>query len=114
MQVQYEDQVTKLALVVVVEDGTNLLGQNWLKYLRLNWSEIATVPSLQPGGLDVLLKRHAPFFKNELGRVEPFQATLQVDPDAQPRFFNPMLSHLLRCHWPGTGLFGATRNHREG
>ena len=75
--------------MVVAGDGPSLFGRNWLKYLRLNWSEIATVRSLQPEGPDVLLKRHAPLFRDGLGTVKPFRDTLHVDPDAQPKFFKP-------------------------
>ena len=47
----------------------------------MNWSE--------PDGLDALLKRHAPLFKEGLGTVEPYRATRHVDPNATPRFFKP-------------------------
>lgn len=47
----------------------------------MNWSE--------PDGLDALLKRHAPLFKEGLGTVEPYRATLHVNPDATPKFFKP-------------------------
>ena len=89
VRVQYDDQVAKLALVVVAGNGPSLFGRNWLKYLKLNWSEIASVRSTQSEGLDALLKRHAPLFDEGLGTVEPFRATLHVDPDATPKFFKP-------------------------
>ena len=85
----YGDQVAKLALVVVAGDGPSLFGQNWLKYLRLNWSEIAAVHVTQTDSLDALLKRHTPLFKEGLGTVEPYRATLHVNPDATPKFFKP-------------------------
>ena len=39
VRVQYGDQVAKLALVVVAGEGPSLFGRNWLKCLKLNWSD---------------------------------------------------------------------------
>ena len=41
--VRYGDQVQKLIITVVDGDGPSLLGRDWLKQLRLNWTQISTV-----------------------------------------------------------------------
>ena len=41
--VRYGDQVQKLIITVVDGDGPNLLGRDWLKQLRLNWTQISMV-----------------------------------------------------------------------
>ena len=39
--VRYGDQVLKLVITVVDGDGPRLLGRDWLKQLRLNWTQIS-------------------------------------------------------------------------
>ena len=39
--------------------------------------------------LDTLLDKHKAIFKDELGIVKTYKATLQVCPDAQPKFYKP-------------------------
>ena len=89
MRVTYGSQKKKLVLVVVAGDGPSLLGRNWLKYLRLDWSNIFAVRTARMSLVDNLLEKHKPLFSDELGSVEPFTASLQIQPDATPRFFKP-------------------------
>ena len=37
----------------------------------------------------MMLKQHQQLFADELGTVKPYKATLQVQPEAEPRFFKP-------------------------
>ena len=89
VRVKYGVQEAKLVLVVVGGNGPSLFGRNWLKYLRLDWRNIAVVRAVQQKSLSMLLKQHQQLFTDELGKVEPYKATLQVQPDAIPRFFKP-------------------------
>ena len=89
VRVRYGDQKQKLVLVVVTGDGPSLLGRNWLKYIRLDWSGIFAVRTARKKTLDTLLKQHEPLFTDELGKVKPFTASLQILPNATPRFFKP-------------------------
>lgn len=87
--VQYGTQTKQLRLVVVAGDGPSLLGRDWLQALRLDWQRIGRVASGNTTGLDSLLDKHKAIFKDELGTVETYKATLQVRPDAQPKFYKP-------------------------
>ena len=89
VRVKYGDQEEKLVLVVVGGDGPSLLGCNWLKYLRLDWGKIASLPTTHPDSVSALLKRHQTLFNEELGTVTPHKAKLQVQPQATPRLFKP-------------------------
>ena len=89
MRVRYGNQKQKLVLVVVAGDGPSLLGRNWLKYLRLDWSNIFAVRAARISLVDDLLEKHKPLFSDELGSVKPFTASLQIQSDATPRFFKP-------------------------
>ena len=89
VRVRYGDQKQKLVLVVVAGNGPSLLGRNWLKYIRLDWSSIFAVRTARKKTLDSLLKQHESLFTDELGNVKPFTASLQILPNATPRFFKP-------------------------
>ena len=88
VHVSYKGQTSPLKLVVVNGAGPNLFGRNWLKYIRLDWHRIATV---QPGsqGVQALLQQHSNLFKDELGTVNSYKATLHIKPEATPKFFKP-------------------------
>ena len=43
VKVRYGEQVQPLVLVVVAGNGPSLFGRNWLKYIQLDWKQIATV-----------------------------------------------------------------------
>ena len=83
---QYGDQLARLVLLVVAGDGPSLLGRNWLRYIQLDWKQIN---SMSQSPLTELLRENNSLFKDELGKVEQYRATLQVRQDARPRFFKP-------------------------
>ena len=89
MRVQYEGQLKKLVLVVIAGDGPSLLGRNWLSHITLNWKKVFAVRTLRLESLNKLMQRHKPLFSEGLGTIEPYRATLHVQPGAKPRFFKP-------------------------
>ena len=88
VHVNYNGQTSPLKLVVVDGAGPNLFGRNWLKYIRLDWHRIATVQSGSQG-VQALLQQHSNLFKDELGTVTSYKATLHIKPEATPKFFKP-------------------------
>ena len=84
--VSYKYQSVKLPLIVVARNGPNLVGWNWLRHIQLDWQSIATIRTASPG-LRSLLTEHEALFKDELGTIRPHKATLHVQPDAAPKFF---------------------------
>ena len=60
-----------------------LLGRNWLTKIRLNWEEIhyTTTPDLHD-----LLNQHPEIFQDCLRTFKGYEARIEVDPDATPRF----------------------------
>jgi hypothetical protein len=89
VKVHYGEQKEKLKLVVVTGNGPNLLGRNWLKYIRLDWNNIFAIRSAKLQPLHDLLQRHKILFTTELGKIQPYTASLHVRPDVTPRFFKP-------------------------
>ena len=65
VDVCYKKQQAKLVLVAVRGNGLSLLGQNWLKYIHLDWNRIATVRLVtqKPEPLQNLMKKHFPLSK---------------------------------------------------
>ena len=43
VDVEYNNQLRTLSLLVVEGDGSNLLGHNWLRHIKLNWGPYITV-----------------------------------------------------------------------
>ena len=89
VRVRYGEQKQKLVLVVVAGDGPSLLGRNWLKYIRLDWSGIFAVHTARTETVDNLLTQHKVLFSDELGSFKPFTASLKIQPNATPRFYKP-------------------------
>ena len=89
VRVQYSDQFAKLILVVVEGSGPSLLGHNWLKYLQLDWSTIAQVHATRLKTLNLVLDQHKAILEDGLRTIEPYRATLQVNPDTTPKFHKP-------------------------
>ena len=89
LHVKYEDQTAKLTLIVVAGKGPSLLGRNWLKYIRLNWTKIFSIRNIQSQSLEALLSEHQPLFSKDMGLITPFAATLHMPPNTMPKFFKP-------------------------
>ena len=70
-------------LLVVENNGSTLLGRDWLKEIHLNWRSIHHVAS---SGLEELLNKYQSVFREELGTLYGFQAHIEVEPGAQPQF----------------------------
>ena len=86
--VRYGDQVQKLIITVVDGNGPSLLGRDWLKQLRLNWTQILMVQNSSTQ-LEDLMKEYSEIFRDELGTVRGFQASLHLKGSPQPKFFRP-------------------------
>ena len=88
VEVVYENQRKTLPLRVVAGAGPSLFGRNWLEHLTINWRQVLSVtcmPTIQTQ-LQALLKKCHQVFTDELGTIRDLEASLQVHPDAQPKF----------------------------
>ncbi|XP_058858757.1 uncharacterized protein K02A2.6-like [Acipenser ruthenus] len=84
--VKYQGQEIYLRLTVVKGEGPSLLGRDWLKQLKLNWTELFWT---QAAGYQTLLEKHSELFQSGLGTLRGTTGKIQVDPAARPRFFKP-------------------------
>ena len=88
VEVSYGDQGGHLPLYVVDRDGPSLMGRDWLRQVRLDWKSIG-VASM--GGsqnrVEALLDKYSEVFKEGLGKMSTFEASLHLKPGSRPKFF---------------------------
>ena len=88
--IKYGDQEANLPALVIRGDGPNLFGRDWLKVIRINWSEIFKVEAKQQvnnHGLQRVLETNKEVFQDELGTLQGMEAKIYVDEKATPRYF---------------------------
>lgn len=83
VEVQYGEQKARVPLLVVENEGANLMGQNWLKVIQLDWSAIKQA---RRSTLQDVLGQHSELFQPGLGTLRGYEAKLHVDANATPRF----------------------------
>ena len=88
VKVRYGEQNAQLPLYVVKGDGPSLLGRDWMQVIRLDWSSICTV-ARQTKAQDIMAK-FPEVFKEGLGHMNTFTATLKLKEGANPRFVRAM------------------------
>ncbi|CAC5386452.1 unnamed protein product [Mytilus coruscus] len=89
VNVNYKKESAKLPLLIVKRKGPNLLGQDWLNKLQLDWKDIFSVVGSdnQSSDLNVILEANKEVFKDELGTVKGMKAKIYVDENALPKYF---------------------------
>ena len=93
VQVECNDQHSKLPIQIVEGNGPMLLGQNWLKTIKLNWGTIKKVTD----DLELVLNNHNEVFKGKLGTIQDTNAKLYVKPNCNPKFCKPRsVPHALK------------------
>ena len=80
--IQYQDQKTKLPLLVAGKEGPSLLGRNWLRSIRLDWNSLFHLADHQ---LDNLLVKYSSVFSEGLGTLKGYKAKLHIV-EGQPIF----------------------------
>ena len=83
VRVKYGEQQVILSVVVVKGKGPSLFGRNWLEQVKLNW---ATIHKIQESPLDSILAQYQAVFQEGLETLVGYQAQIQVDPTATPKF----------------------------
>ena len=77
MTVSLNQQKEPLHLLVVEGDGPSLFGRDWLMRLKLDWSQLNQVHTVDT--LQEILQTHEAVFKDELGCVKDVEAKLHMD-----------------------------------
>ena len=70
VDVSYGTQKDMYTLYVVKGIGTNLLGRDWMRHIKLDWKSIAsTVNNVSSPCYQPLLDKYSEVFKDELGTL---------------------------------------------
>jgi len=70
-------QSANLPLVVVQDDGSSLLGRDWLLHLGQDWKEIHSLQGIDP--VERILLKHEGIFRKGLGTLRGYKAKIYVD-----------------------------------
>ena len=87
VQVTHRDTSKQLSLIVVEGSGPSLMGRDWLRHIRLDWSNLHSVRSSVHSRCQEIVDKHSKVFADELGHLKGTEAHLYVDPTAQPKFY---------------------------
>ena len=80
----YSQQRANLPLVVISGDGGPcLLGWDLLQHLQLDWPNMYL---LRSASVQEILAAHPPVFREELGTLLGYKATIHVESSAHPKF----------------------------
>ena len=90
VQVRYGSQERTLPLTVVAGNGPTLLGRDWLSKVRLDWRTIG-LTALEHGQhkLQDILQQYDEVFRDEMGILKDFKATLKLRANVTPVFCQP-------------------------
>lgn len=87
VEVEYKgNNPVTLEGIIVKGSLPNLLGRDWLKEIKLNWSEIFQIRVSDPE-LESLLEEYKEVFGKDLGMVKGVTAKIHVDEEAKPKYF---------------------------
>ena len=89
VSVQYGRTRKKLPLHVVPTGGPPLLGREWLRSIRLEWSLFRLMSKDDSTAVDEVLSRHPDVFSDELGQLRGIQAHIAVREGSHPKHLKP-------------------------
>ena len=100
----YKEQQARLPLVVIAGNRPALLGRNWLRKLKLDWSAIFSIQVTTDSDLDKIHEQHKQLSDGEHRCIEGYKAELRRKDGAKPVFVKanpipcgakPMVDHEL-------------------
>ncbi|XP_050709686.1 uncharacterized protein K02A2.6-like [Eriocheir sinensis] len=92
VNVQYDQQTTNLSITIVKGQGQTLMGLDWLKHIKLDWSKVFNVLKVEHKSeipLSETLSHFKEIFSEGHGTVKNVKASLALKSDATPKFCAP-------------------------
>jgi hypothetical protein len=80
------EQTQTLPLLVVEGEGPSLLGRDWLRKIKLDWTQLQIHQMKTTLTLQEVLDRHSTVFQAGLGCVLGTKAKIHIKPETQPMF----------------------------
>ncbi|XP_062606687.1 uncharacterized protein K02A2.6-like [Saccostrea cucullata] len=97
VNVSHNNQKKDLDLYVMQKAGPTLFGREWLQQISLDWPSIKSMSCVTDkisdtcsdnvkADLKHMLEKHRSVFQSDIGTVKGIEATLNLKPDAKPKF----------------------------
>ena len=87
MKVRYDGKELCLSVHVVKGSGPSLLGRDWLSHLEVNLKQVKVHSVENADSVQRLIDKYPTVFSEELGCLKGAKVKLNVNPDAQPKFY---------------------------
>ncbi len=88
VEASYRDASYSLQLSLANGNGPNLLGRSWILPLNFDLRDVS-INNVSNLSLQDVLDKHSSVFEEGLGTLKGFEAHINVDPTATPRFYKP-------------------------
>lgn len=83
--INHNGEVHHIPIHVVKGNGCSLLGRDFIRKCKLDWSSVNKLDC----SLNKLLETYPMLFSDKLGKMKDFQAKINVKPDSRPKFCKP-------------------------
>nr|KAI8735614.1 hypothetical protein BgiMline_026903 [Biomphalaria glabrata] len=86
-----QHETKKLPLYILIKGSNPKLGREWIRSLKINWSDIKQLISSEScieENINCLIKEFEEVFSEGIGTVRNMQATIAIKDDAKPKFCN--------------------------
>ena len=83
----YNDQSKMLDLLVVKGNGPTLMGRDWLRDIKLDWSELFHLQQSAKPSCSRIIDSHTNVFKDDMGCIEGTSAKFVVRSEVTPKFY---------------------------
>jgi len=84
VNVKYQNQDVKVAVLVVEGNKPPLLGRDWMKVIKLDWVSMFSVKVT--GSVDNIIRQFPGVFSSEHGAIKGFKANIRLKDDVKPMF----------------------------
>lgn len=88
-----EFQSTTSSIIVVDTNGSNLIGRDLLGKIKLDWNQVFKISSVssvsESHSVERICESFPNVFKDDLGLLQEYKATLQMKDGAKPKFYKP-------------------------
>ena len=86
VNVELDKQKYTIPLTIVPGDSPSLLGQDWLKIIRLHWPNLFQVKHSYNTNLQQILGQHSVVLEETMGLLKDVRVNIHVDSSVAPKF----------------------------
>ena len=87
VSVSYQGYKRIHILLVVQGNGSNLIGRDWLRVIRIDWASIKALVFVKTVAVDCLVEKYPNVFAMGVGTMKNIRAQLSLRQGSKPRFY---------------------------